>query len=179
MAELVIPLLAGAVLSVAGAWLVAARRRAAGPCPGQHQAARLQAARVQAARVQVARRPASRRRRRSTAGVGVTVALAGVLVAGCDPLQMISGMTGLPGQAVQPGFGGTDLPGFQQPPATDMPLRCHPSYADVCLLPDAVDYDCEGGAGDGPEFVPGPFRVVGEDVYKLDGNKNGIGCERL
>jgi hypothetical protein len=30
--------------------------------------------------------------------------------------------------------------------------------------------------GDGPAFV-GRVRVVGEDVYHLDGDHDGVGCE--
>lgn len=55
-------------------------------------------------------------------------------------------------------------------------LACHPSYAGVCLDPDAEDYDCEGG-GDGPLFVRGPIRVIGDDEYDLDADGDGIGCE--
>jgi hypothetical protein len=36
---------------------------------------------------------------------------------------------------------------------------CDPSYPDVCLDPAAIDYDCEGGTGDGPEYVDGPITV--------------------
>ena len=31
--------------------------------------------------------------------------------------------------------------------------------------------------GDGPAFVQGPIRVVSLDIYGLDGDGNGIGCE--
>ena len=60
-----------------------------------------------------------------------------------------------------------------QPPAE----QCHASYAGVCLLPSASDYDCAGGSGDGPYYVTGPFNVVGPDVYALDSDGDGIGCE--
>jgi micrococcal nuclease len=61
-----------------------------------------------------------------------------------------------------------------QPPAGE----CHPSYAGVCV-PIASDVDCPGGSGNGPEYAPGRnFRVVGPDVYDLDGNDNdGLACE--
>lgn len=54
---------------------------------------------------------------------------------------------------------------------------CHPNYAGACV-PFASDVDCAGGSGDGPAYVEGPVRVIGEDVYDLDRNGNGIGCER-
>lgn len=54
---------------------------------------------------------------------------------------------------------------------------CHPSYFGQCLDPDAFDYDCADGSGDGPRYT-GFVRVVGPDVYELDGNDNdGLGCE--
>lgn len=59
------------------------------------------------------------------------------------------------------------------PPAPD----CHPSYVGACLKPDASDYDCEGGSGDGPEYVSGPIRIVGEDPYDLDRDGDGTACE--
>ena len=52
---------------------------------------------------------------------------------------------------------------------------CHPSYEGACV-PFASDVDCAGGSGDGPEYV-GRVRVVGPDVYQLDRDGNGIGCE--
>jgi hypothetical protein len=55
---------------------------------------------------------------------------------------------------------------------------CHPSYEGACLDPNASDYDCEGGSGDGPEYVAGPIRVVGDDPYGLDsGGTPGVACE--
>jgi|GEM_PF-1170153 endonuclease YncB( thermonuclease family) len=62
-------------------------------------------------------------------------------------------------------------------PAPPAPVEeCHPNYADACV-PIASDVDCEGGSGDGPAYVRGPVRVVGEDVYGLDADGDGIGCQ--
>ena len=33
------------------------------------------------------------------------------------------------------------------------------------------------GSGNGPEYVRGPVYVVGRDIYGLDGDGDGIGCE--
>jgi hypothetical protein len=44
-----------------------------------------------------------------------------------------------------------------------------------CLAP-ASDYDCEGGSGDGPLYT-GPVEVTGVDIYDLDRDNDGIGCE--
>jgi micrococcal nuclease len=53
---------------------------------------------------------------------------------------------------------------------------CHPSYAGACLDPRASDYDCTGGSGNGPLYT-GRVRVVGPDVFGLDPDGDGIGCE--
>jgi hypothetical protein len=45
-----------------------------------------------------------------------------------------------------------------------------------CLDPNAVDYDCEGGSGNGPLYT-GTVEVLGVDHYGLDGDGDGIGCE--
>ncbi|HEY7592279.1 MAG TPA: hypothetical protein VH969_03935 [Actinophytocola sp.] len=51
---------------------------------------------------------------------------------------------------------------------------CDPNYRGACV-PRADDVDC-AGEGTGPVFVTGPIRVVGEDVYNLDPDKDGIAC---
>jgi hypothetical protein len=52
---------------------------------------------------------------------------------------------------------------------------CDPNYDGACLDPAAYDYDCEGGTGDGPEYV-GAVRVVGDDPYGLDRDGDGFAC---
>jgi hypothetical protein len=52
--------------------------------------------------------------------------------------------------------------------------NCHPSY-DPCV-PSASDVDCLGASGDGPEYV-GTVSVIGPDVYGLDRDEDGVGCE--
>jgi hypothetical protein len=55
--------------------------------------------------------------------------------------------------------------------------KCHPSYKGACLDPNAYDYDCIGGSGNGPKYT-GLVRVVGPDVFRLDADHDGWGCER-
>ena len=55
--------------------------------------------------------------------------------------------------------------------------HCHPSYKLKCLDPNASDYDCIGGSGNGPKYT-GLVRVVGPDVFRLDADHDGWGCER-
>jgi endonuclease YncB( thermonuclease family) len=53
---------------------------------------------------------------------------------------------------------------------------CHPSYKGACLDPNASDYDCAGGSGNGPKYT-GPVRVVGPDDFDLDRDGDGYACE--
>ena len=53
--------------------------------------------------------------------------------------------------------------------------NCNPNYSG-CLDPNAYDYDCEGGSGDGPSYT-GLVEVIGSDEYRLDADGDGIGCE--
>jgi hypothetical protein len=46
---------------------------------------------------------------------------------------------------------------------------------DPCL-PPASDYDCLGGSGDGPKYT-GQVQVIGTDIYDLDADNDGVGCE--
>ena len=66
--------------------------------------------------------------------------------------------------------------GAPAPRPTGSSGGCHPDY-DPCVPHDPVDVDCEGGSGNGPSYVTGPVRVTGDDVYGLDRDGNGVGCE--
>jgi hypothetical protein len=52
---------------------------------------------------------------------------------------------------------------------------CNPNYSGC--VPNASDVDCSGGSGNGPEYVAGPIRVIGSDIYRLDSDHDGIACE--
>jgi hypothetical protein len=52
---------------------------------------------------------------------------------------------------------------------------CDPNYSGG--VPIASDVDCAGGGGNGPAYVKGPVRVIGKDIYGLDRDGDGIGCE--
>jgi hypothetical protein len=66
------------------------------------------------------------------------------------------------------------------PSLTPLPLEpsssCDPNYSGPCV-PVASDVDCAGGSGNGPAYVSGPVTVVGDDIYGLDRDGNGTGCE--
>jgi hypothetical protein len=53
--------------------------------------------------------------------------------------------------------------------------ECDPNYSG-CLDPNASDYDCEGGSGNGPDYT-GEVQVLGVDHYGLDADGDGVGCE--
>ncbi|WP_238433918.1 G5 domain-containing protein [Micromonospora tarensis] len=53
--------------------------------------------------------------------------------------------------------------------------RCDPNYSGC--VPIASDVDCAGGSGNGPAYVSGVVRVVGDDIYGLDRDNDGYGCD--
>jgi Staphylococcal nuclease homologue len=50
--------------------------------------------------------------------------------------------------------------------------KCDPSYPEDCIPSQPPDLDC------GDPNVPNNVRVVEPDPHRLDGDNNGIGCER-
>ena len=54
--------------------------------------------------------------------------------------------------------------------------ECDSNYSGACV-PIASDVDCASGSGNGPEYVDGPVYVDGDDIYGLDNNNDGVGCE--
>lgn len=61
-------------------------------------------------------------------------------------------------------------------PAPQKRPGCNGNY-EPCVPNDPDDVDCEGGSGNGPSYVAGPVRVTGDDVYGLDSDDDGVGCE--
>jgi micrococcal nuclease len=53
---------------------------------------------------------------------------------------------------------------------------CHPSYQGECIPIGVEDADCKGGSGNGPYYV-GRVTVVGPDVFDLDRDGDGVGCQ--
>ncbi len=62
------------------------------------------------------------------------------------------------------------------PAAPQAQSNCDPNYSGC--VPVASDVDCAGGKGNGPAYVRGPVRVIGSDIYGLDNDGDGIGCEK-
>jgi hypothetical protein len=58
------------------------------------------------------------------------------------------------------------------------PGGCHPAYQRTCIPPTVRDADCFGTGGDGPWIVRDEdVRIVGDDVFRLDLDFDGIACE--
>ncbi|MDG4807997.1 G5 domain-containing protein [Micromonospora sp. WMMD1120] len=53
--------------------------------------------------------------------------------------------------------------------------RCDPNYSGC--VPVASDVDCAGGSGNGPAYVSGVVKVIGTDIYDLDRDNDGYGCD--
>ena len=69
----------------------------------------------------------------------------------------------------------TPKPAGKPEPTPAPQQNCHPSYSG-CLKADASDYDCAGGSGNGPYYT-NKVRVLGPDVFDLDRDHDGWGCE--
>ena len=54
--------------------------------------------------------------------------------------------------------------------------QCDPNYSGECV-PIASDVDCGGGSGNGPAYVYGVVKVIGIDIYDLDRDNDGYGCD--
>lgn len=64
------------------------------------------------------------------------------------------------------------------PPAVRSSGGCHSSYTGTCIPADVSDADCAGGSGNGPYYVTEKnIGVVGPDVFDLDRDGDGVGCE--
>ncbi|MET8152693.1 G5 domain-containing protein [Actinoplanes sp. NPDC049668] len=54
--------------------------------------------------------------------------------------------------------------------------NCDPNYSGQCVPIDS-DVDCGGGSGNGPSYVNGVVKVIGTDIYDLDRDGDGYGCD--
>lgn len=65
--------------------------------------------------------------------------------------------------------------GTKPKPQPKVPSNCNSNYSGC--VPNASDVDCASGSGNGPAYVAGPVYVTGYDVYGLDRDGDGVGCE--
>ena len=54
--------------------------------------------------------------------------------------------------------------------------HCDPNYGGACV-PIASDVDCASGSGNGPAYLSEEATVIGEDIYDLDRDNDGLACE--
>jgi len=54
--------------------------------------------------------------------------------------------------------------------------KCDSNYSGC--VPVASDVDCKPGSGDGPAYISAPVKILKNDPYRLDFDKDGIGCEK-
>jgi flagellar hook assembly protein FlgD len=66
----------------------------------------------------------------------------------------------------------------KQHTASSAGANCTPGYSPCIPYKGGEDYDCGGGSGNGPYYADnGPYTVTGSDIYDLDSDGDGIGCE--
>ncbi|RAX15933.1 hypothetical protein DC347_15295 [Pseudarthrobacter sp. AG30] len=74
--------------------------------------------------------------------------------------------------------------GRSQNPPLEPPGNTHCQYG-VHFCPGARSHPvqafngeaCRRGGGNGPAYVRGPVQVIGRDIYGLDADHDGVGCE--
>jgi hypothetical protein len=80
-----------------------------------------------------------------------------------------------PNKPCPPGYAraDNDESGACLPTSTPIPPggNCHPSYPNNCIPPPPPDLNC------GQLGVPNNVKVVPPDPHRLDGDKDGVGCE--
>jgi hypothetical protein len=54
--------------------------------------------------------------------------------------------------------------------------KCDTNYSGC--VPVASDVDCKPGSGNGPKYQSTPVKILKKDIYRLDSDKDKIGCER-
>lgn len=83
------------------------------------------------------------------------------------------------GNALEPDRGPDERPTTSDAVAdAETAVSCDANYGDC--VPVSSDADCAGteeADHDGPTFVSTPIDVVGNDIYELDPDHNGIACD--
>lgn len=123
------------------------------------------------------------------------IVISGVMVAGAlasesrpknapEPATVVEATT-TPVPTATSTFTPTPKPTATKPVPTSTPApkveqkessSCDPNYSGACV-PIASDVDCSSGNGNGPAYVVGPVRIIGNDIYDLDRDGDGVGCE--
>ncbi|MBB5843046.1 hypothetical protein HD599_001369 [Conyzicola lurida] len=61
------------------------------------------------------------------------------------------------------------------PVAAPVASGCDSNYSGC--VPISSDVDCAGGSGNGPAYQEGIVQVLGSDIYDLDRDGDGWGCD--
>jgi hypothetical protein len=91
-------------------------------------------------------------------------------------VRLAAPVTPKPAPAPKPAPQPAPKPAPKPAPQAAAASGCNVNY-DPCVPDDPTDVDCKGGSGNGPSYVKGPVRVTGTDVYGLDADHDGLGCE--
>ena len=67
-----------------------------------------------------------------------------------------------------------DRPASLNPKGLPTKSDCDPNYSGGCVPVDS-DVDCAGDSG--PSYVDGAVKVIGTDIYDLDRDNDGFGCD--
>jgi len=60
-------------------------------------------------------------------------------------------------------------------PFSPLTQSCDSNYSGC--VPEDSDVDCAGGSGNGPSYAQGPVQVLGDDIYDLDRDGDGVACD--
>jgi hypothetical protein len=109
----------------------------------------------------------------------LSIALISLIAAGCNeqPAPQINLQQTQTTEPISPQPQQTSPPiqKFNPPALKKTNSNCDPNYSGC--VPIASDVDCAGGSGNGPAYVSGPITVIGNDIYGLDRDHDGIACE--
>lgn len=83
--------------------------------------------------------------------------------------------TNLAGKSIKRTSSSVSIPKPAESKSKSKSKSCDSNYSPC--VPIAYDVDCAGGSGNGPAYVQGPVRVTGRDIYGLDYDGDGWGCE--
>lgn len=107
--------------------------------------------------------------------LGAVIVAGSVVNAGNDRAREVAAVSAAAEAWTRADHGQTPKPPPSPEPRNAGP-DCTPGY-DPCLPDYGDDYDCAGGIGDGP-YYSGKVNVQrGMDIYGLDRDETGLGCE--
>ena len=107
--------------------------------------------------------------------LGAVIVAGSVVNAGNDRAREVAAVSGAAEAWIRGDHGQTP-----KPPPSPEPHYAGPDCTlgyDPCLPDYGADYDCAGGPGDGPHYSGKVNVQRGMDIYDLDRDETGLGCE--